>query len=221
MLKDRVIVALDVGDTKKAKYFVNKLSPCVRIFKIGAQLFTECGPEIIRYILKKKREVFLDLKFFDIPNTVANAVKSAVRLKVKMLTLHIQGADEMLKAAVKAGREEAARLKMKRPLLIGVTVLTSQKAHPGEILQLAKRGISCGLDGVVCSAKEISLLRGKIKNNFLIITPGIRPKDTKADDQKRTATAQEAIKAGADYIVVGRPILEAADPIKAVESLFY
>ena len=219
MSKDRVIVALDVGSAKKAKYFVNKLSPYVRTFKIGAQLFTECGPEIIRYILQKKREVFLDLKFFDIPNTVANAVKSAVRLKVKMLTLHIQGGDEMLKAAVQAGRDEAARLEIKRPLLIGVTVLTSQKAHPGEILRLAKKGIGCGLDGVVCSAKEISLLRGKIKNKFLIITPGIRPKDAKADDQKRTATAQEAIKAGADYIVVGRPILETKDPLKAVADL--
>ena len=215
----KLILALDVDTFSKAKYFVNLLYPKIRIFKVGSQLFTGCGPKIIEFIHKKGAQVFLDLKFYDIPNTVANAVRQAARLEVKMLTLHISGGEQMLKEAVKAAKSEALRLKVKRPLLVGVTVLTSQLAEPREILKLAKLGLDCGLDGVVCSAQEIKLLRKNIPRKFIIVTPGIRPKSAPADDQKRTATAVEAIKAGSDFLVVGRPILEAKDPLAVAAEL--
>jgi len=215
----RVITALDVEDYAKAKSFVDKLYPQVKVFKVGLQLFTSCGPKIIRYINKKGAGVFLDLKFFDIPNTVANAIRQGVRLKTRMMTLHINGGEEMLAAALEAAQEESRRLKIKRPLLLGVTVLTSQKARPRAVLSLARSGLSCGLDGVVCSAKEAALLRSRIKQKFIIVTPGIRLKGAIADDQKRTAQASQAFACGADFIVVGRPLLKAADPLRALKEL--
>lgn len=218
-MKAKIIVALDVDSFIKAKYFVNKLYSKIRIFKVGAQLFTACGPKIIEYIHKKGAEVFLDLKFFDIPNTVANAVRQAVRLKVRMLTLHIWGGEEMIRASVKAAKEESRRLKIKPPLLIGVTVLTSKEVKPHGVLELAKVGLRDGLDGVVCSVRESMLLRKKIKKRFVIVTPGIRPNKAVGDDQKRTATARDAIRAGSDFLVIGRPILEAEDPVKAIKDL--
>ncbi|MCK9604694.1 MAG: orotidine-5'-phosphate decarboxylase [Candidatus Omnitrophica bacterium] len=217
--KAKIILALDVGNLKKAKYFVHKLYPEIKIFKVGLQLFSIGGPEIVKFVQNKGAEVFLDLKFFDIPNTVANAVTAAVQLKVKMFTLHISGGEEMLKAAVKAAKEASRCLKLKKPLLIGVTVLTSKKASPQAVLELAKKGLHCGLDGVVCSAREAAFLRGKIKKNFIIVTPGIRPKDAKAGDQKRTATVAEAIQSGSNFLVIGRPILEAADPLRAAKEI--
>ncbi|MCM8763321.1 MAG: orotidine-5'-phosphate decarboxylase [Candidatus Omnitrophica bacterium] len=209
-LSSRIILALDVDNFKKARYFVDLLYPEVKIFKVGSQLFTACGPQIIEYIHKKGAEVFLDLKYFDIPHTVAAAVYQAGRLKVKMLTLHILGGPTMLKSAVAVAKRQT--------LLIGVTVLTSQKTGPQEVLKLAKFGLSCGLDGVVCSAQEAALLRRKIRKKFIIVTPGIRPEGYKADDQTRTATAQQAREAGADFIVVGRPILEAKNPQEALKQ---
>jgi len=217
--QDKIILALDVDSVKKAKYFVNELYLEVKVFKVGLQLFTACGPKIIEFIHNKGAEVFLDLKLFDIPNTIANAVRQAVRLRVEMLTLHIAGGEEMLRAAVKAAQKEAAQLKIKRPLLIGVTVLTSQKAESQDVLKLAKMGLARGLDGVVCSPKEIKLLRSKIKRKFIIVTPGIRPKGAGKDDQKRTLTAQEALAAGSDLLVVGRPVLEAKNPVLAIRRL--
>lgn len=218
-LPTKIILALDVDTFAKAKYFVNKLYPQIKIFKVGCQLFTSCGPKIIEFIRHKGAEAFLDLKFFDIPHTVANAVRQAVRHKVKMLTLHILGDEEMLKLAVGAAREESKKLKTKRPLLIGVTVLTSKDATSSDVLTLAKMGLECGLDGVVCSAREVRTLRQAIKKKFIIVTPGIRPKSAQKDDQKRTMTAREAIKAGSDFLVVGRPILEAKDPLKVAREL--
>lgn len=218
-LRRKIILALDVDSEKKARYFVDRLYPEIKIFKVGLQLFTLCGPAIIKYINKKGAGVFLDLKIFDIPNTAANAVRSAVRQKVKMLTLHIAGAEEMLKAAKGAAEDEADRLKLKRPLLIGVTVLTSKKASPAEVLRLAKIGLSCGLDGVVCSAREARALRRNLGKRFLIVTPGIRIDKTAGDDQKRTATVREAISAGSDFLVIGRPILKARDPLAMVQRL--
>ncbi|MBU0503991.1 MAG: orotidine-5'-phosphate decarboxylase [Candidatus Omnitrophota bacterium] len=215
-----IILALDVDTLTKARYFVNRLYSKVKIFKVGPHLFTAFGPRIVDIIHKKRAGVFLDLKFHDIPNTVSNAVRQAVKLKVKMLTLHISGGEEMLKSAVKAASEEARKLKVKRPLLVGVTVLTSQKSSPQAILKLAKLGLNCGLDGVVCSVREAVFLRKNIKNKFLIITPGIRADNTVCDDQKRTATASEAIQAGSDFLVVGRPILRAKNPLKAAKKLF-
>ncbi|MDD5618282.1 MAG: orotidine-5'-phosphate decarboxylase [Candidatus Omnitrophica bacterium] len=218
-LKEKIIVALDVDRESKAKKLVNLLSRHVKIFKVGSILFTQSGPSIIKYVQKKNCGVFLDLKFFDISNTVANAVRQAVRLKVKMLTLHISGGDKMLESAVAAAKDESKRLNIKKPLLIGVTVLTSKDAKPKEVLHLAKLGLSCGLDGVVCSANEAAMLRRKIKQKFIIVTPGIRQKDAKRDDQKRTATAKEALRAGSNYLVVGRPIVKAEDPVKAVKEM--
>jgi orotidine-5'-phosphate decarboxylase len=214
-----IILALDVDNLKKAKYFVRLLYPRIKIFKVGVQLFTNCGPQVAEFIKKRGGEVFLDLKFFDIPNTVANAVRSAVRLKVRMLTLHILGDADMLRQAVEAARDEAGRLRLKRPLLIGVTVLTSKEAHFSDVLTLAKIGLDCGLDGVVCSAREARHLRQEIKRKFLIVTPGIRPKSAGTNDQRRTTTVREAIEAGSDFLVIGRPILEADDPLKTVQEL--
>ena len=182
----KMILALDVDTFAQATYFINTLFPRVKIFKVGAQLFTACGPRIMEFIHKSGAEVFLDLKFFDIPHSVANATRQAVRQKVKMLTLHILGGEEMLKAAVAAARDEAKKIKTQRPLLIGVTILTSKETKPAEVLALAKTGLACGLDGVVCSAREAPTLRQAVKKKFIIVTPGIRPKSAQRDDQKRT-----------------------------------
>jgi len=218
-MKPEIILALDVDSFSRAKYFVNKLYPKIKIFKVGLQLFTASGPKIIDMIHQKGGRVFLDLKLFDIPNTVNKAVRQAARHKVKMLTLHISGGEEMLKAAVAAARDEAGKLQVQRPLLIGVTVLTSKEANPKDILALAKTGIQSGLDGVVCSVREARHLRSRIKRKFLIVTPGIRPKGVEKNDQKRTATVKEAVQAGSNFLVVGRPILEAKDPLKVVLEL--
>lgn len=218
-MKSEIILALDVDDLSKARYFVNKLYPKVKIFKVGAHLFTALGPKIIETINRKGAQVFLDLKFFDIPNTVAQAVRAAVRHKVKMLTLHILGDEEMIKAAVYAAKDEARKLKIKKPLLIGVTVLTSKEANSSDVFTLAKMGIEFGLDGVVCSAREAKFLKNNIKQKFVIVTPGIRPQGVVSNDQKRTATVAEAQEAGSNFLVIGRPILEAKDPLKAVEGI--
>ncbi len=218
-MTEKIILALDVDNFERAKYFVDLLYPEIKIFKVGVHLFTTCGPEIVKYIEKKGAEVFLDLKFFDIPNTVAQAVRQAVRLKVKMLTMHILGDEEMIRAAIEAAKEEARLLKTKPPLLIGVTVLTSKETTSSDVLILARLGIESGLDGVVCSAREVAFLKKEIKQPFIIVTPGIRPPKISSNDQKRTATVQEAIAAGSDYLVIGRPILEAKDPREALKEL--
>lgn len=215
----KLILALDVNSFSQAKYFINKLYPKIKIFKVGYQLFTTCGPKIIEFINHIGGQVFLDLKFFDIPHTVANAVRQAVRLKVAMLTLHILGDEDMLKTAVRAAKEESRCLKVKRPWLIGVTVLTSKDATSSDVLTLARVGIECGLDGLVCSAQEAALLRKKIRKKFSIVTPGIRPKGALMGDQKRTATVEEAINAGSNFLVIGRPILEAKDPLSVVKEM--
>ncbi len=217
---DKLILALDVDNGRKAKYFVNKLYPQIKIFKIGSQLFTACGPEIVKFVIGKKAEVFLDLKFFDIPNTVICAVCQAVRLKVMMFTLHILGGEEMVRAAVSTAKKEAERLKIRKPLVIGVTILTSQQVNPKEILRLAKSGLEWGLDGVVCSARETALLRQRLGRKFIIVTPGIRAKLSAKDDQKRTAAAKESLRAGSSFLVLGRPILEAKDPVQAAKEIF-
>lgn len=215
----QIILALDADNFDKAKYFVDKLYPKIKIFKVGIQLFISCGPQIINFINEKGGEVFLDLKFFDIPNTVVNAVKAVVQLKVKMFTLHILGGADMLAAALRAAKEETAQLKIERPLLIGVTILTSKETKSSDVLTLARIGIECSLDGVVCSAREAQFLRKEIKKDFLIVTPGIRPDTAAKDDQKRTATVSEAVKAGSDFLVIGRPILQAKDPLAAAEEI--
>jgi orotidine-5'-phosphate decarboxylase len=216
-VKPELILALDVDSLEEAKRFIDCLYPQVKMYKVGSQLFTAVGPQILEYINEKGAGAFLDMKFFDIPNTVAHAVKAATRMKVKMLTLHILGDEEMLKEAKKAAIEEAEKAHVGRPLLIGVTVLTSKDATSSDVFTLAKIGLECGLDGVVCSAREAGFLREKLGQDFVIVTPGIRPDGVAKDDQKRTATVSEAAQAGSTHLVVGRPILRASDPLKAAK----
>lgn len=221
MSKEKLIVALDTGDLEKAKRIVNELSGVVRIFKVGSQLFTRYGPKAVDMVNKRNCKVFLDLKFHDIPNTVKGAVESAKDLGVFMLTIHTLGGKEMLKAASSIPN---------RPKLVGVTVLTSLNNNDlsnlgidrnveNEVLYLAKLAKDSELDGVVCSPKEIVLVRKKIGKDFIIVTPGIRLKGDKTSDQKRVLTLKEAISLGADYIVIGRPILEAKEPIKVAREI--
>ena len=214
----QIILALDVDTLQQARYFVNKLYPKIKIFKVGSHLFTAYGPKVIQLLHKKGAQVFLDLKYYDIPNTVAQAVAAATRLKVKMLTLHITGGQEMIQAAVTAANQQAKISQVTRPLLIGVTVLTSKKATTAEVLQLAKLGIACGLDGIVCSAQEAAQLRGKINKKFVIVTPGIRLDQLARDDQKRTATVSQAVKSGSNFLVIGRPILKAKYPVAQTQE---
>lgn len=214
----QIILALDVDTLEAAADFVDRLYPKIKIFKVGSRLFTAYGPEVIEMLHRKGAQVFLDLKYFDIPNTVAGAVAAAVRLRVKMLTLHISGGVKMLEAAVVAAARQAKASKVAKPLLIGVTVLTSQAAEVKEVLALAKMGVSSGLDGVVCSVREAVILRQKIKKDFFIITPGLRANNSARDDQKRIATVGQAVKAGSNFLVIGRPILKAEDPLAMTEE---
>jgi orotidine-5'-phosphate decarboxylase len=217
-----LIVALDVDTIDKAEVVINTLYPAVKIFKVGPVLFTAYGPRAIDLIRKKGAEVFLDLKYHDIPNTVAHAVRQAARLGIGMLTLHISGGEEMLRAAVLAAQEETQALSIKKPLLLGITVLTSDSSKGNTletVLERAKLARKSGLDGVVCSVGEAAAVRKACGEDFIIVTPGIRLAGSKTDDQKRIATPEDAKKAGANFIVVGRPILEAQDPLKAAEGI--
>jgi orotidine-5'-phosphate decarboxylase len=219
----KIILALDVADLSSARRFMNIVGGTLKIIKIGPVLFTAYGPKVVEMVRNKGAEVFLDLKFHDIPNTVANAVRQATRLKVKMLTLHTAGGEEMMQRAAQAAKEEAARLKIKKPILLGITVLTSDKSSANTkaiVVARARLAKKSGLDGIVCSVHEAKAVRKACGKNFVIVTPGIRPKGAQAADQKRVATAQDAIAAGADYIVVGRPILEAKDPVAAIKAFF-
>ena len=215
MTNNPLIVALDVETLGHAKTLVETLGDHVQIYKVGSQLFTACGPEVIYYLEKLGKKVFLDLKFHDIPNTVASAVQSAAGLKVFMLTVHTVGGHEMLKAAV-------AKKGSHGPLIVGVTVLTSEKQAVNMaalVLERAKLAFSAGLDGVVASAEEAALIRREFGPKFIIVTPGIRPKDASEDDQKRVATPKSAIESGSNYLVVGRPIVKARDPRQAAKDI--
>ncbi len=220
-LKERLIVALDVDSAERALQLVTLLSAEVRHFKIGAQLFTACGPEVMRHIAQRGGSVFLDLKFHDIPQTVASAVRAArAHPGMFMLTVHAAGGLEMMREAARAAAEDTSGTS--RPKVVAVTRLTSDPETPataGEVLQRAKTAKEAGLDGVVCSAHETAALRKQFGSDFIIVNPGIRPKGYKADDQKRVATAREALEAGASYIVVGRPVIGATDPLAAVRQL--
>jgi orotidine-5'-phosphate decarboxylase len=222
-LTDKLIVALDCYTLSEAESIVKRLYPTVKMFKVGSQLFTSCGQEALKFIYQKGAKVFLDLKFLDIPNTVFSAVASGTGLSaVFMMTVHTTGGSEMLKAAVAGATKRASELKIVRPLIIGVTSLTSEKesvATLETVLLRARLARDAGLDGVVCSVNEAAKVRETLGRDFKIITPGIRPRGYKNDDQARVATAQEALKAGSDYLVVGRPILQADDPLKAVKDL--
>jgi orotidine-5'-phosphate decarboxylase len=224
-LKGKIIVALDVGSGEEALALVSGLKDA-RVFKVGMELFTAEGPGLLKEIARLGKRVFLDLKFHDIPNTLAGAVRCATRHDVYMLTLHTSGGKEMMARAAEAAAQEAQRLGKSRPYLLGVTVLTSFKEAELEevglfasvseqVLRLASLAREAGLDGVVCSPQEIELIRTELGKDFLVVTPGIRPAWAAAQDQKRVMTPGEALKKGADYLVIGRPITHAASPQEA------
>jgi orotidine-5'-phosphate decarboxylase len=206
-VKSKLIVALDVDSYERATKLVKELGEFVDIFKVGSQLFTRVGPRIIEFINARDKKCFLDLKFHDIPSAVEKAVESASALRVFMLTVHTSGGADMLVAA--AGVPN-------RPLLLGVTVLTSDGGNVKiEVLRLARLAKKCGLNGVIASPREVRSLRAAHGKKFLIVTPGIRPAWVNAGDQRRVMSPAEALSAGASYIVVGRPIVTAPKPLGA------
>ncbi len=221
----KLIVAVDTEDLKIAEQLIERLIPIVKIFKVGSPLFTAAGARILELIQQKGAAAFLDLKFHDIPNTVSHAVEAACRHNPLMLTVHTLGGSQMLRAAKQARDHSGSDTK-----LLGVTILTSmdkgQLEEVGlsasvneEVLCLAQMAGACGLDGVVASPEEAGMLRQSLGPDFIIVTPGIRPAGPMSDDQRRTMQAKEAVSAGADYLVVGRPITQAQDPYKAAEAI--
>jgi orotidine-5'-phosphate decarboxylase len=227
---ERLIVALDVDTKVKALELVDKLKKDVKIFKIGSELFTSCGPDIVKEVKDMGCDAFLDLKFHDIPNTVAKSAVSAVRLGAFLFNVHASGGPDMMKKAAEAAREEAKKLKVKKPLVIAVTVLTSMDQNnlkktgvddsmETQVLRLAALAKEAGLDGVVASPAEVASIRSRLGKDFVIVAPGVRPSWAAVNDQKRIATPKEAIAGGADFIVVGRPITEAPDPAVAAKKV--
>lgn len=230
--RSKLIVALDVPTLEEAERWVILLKGRISLFKVGSVLFTAEGPSVVEMIRRQGGEVFLDLKFHDIPNTVAEACRVATRLGVSMLNLHIVSGKKVLQDAAKAVSEEASRQGLRKPYLLGVTLLThldkTSLSHFGwdlegemkeEVIHLATLAKEDGLDGVVCSPQEIRPVREALGKEFLIVTPGIRPAGSNLHDQKRVSRPKEAMTAGADYIVVGRPILESKAPLKTVEAI--
>jgi orotidine-5'-phosphate decarboxylase len=229
-MRNPIIVALDVPAVDAALDLAAQLAPVCGGFKIGSELFTTAGPDIVKKIRERGALVFLDLKFHDIPNTVAKAVAAAVRLDVQMLTVHAGGGTEMLKAAEKSAEETAYKLGRTPPLVLGVTVLTSLDSAAlrevgldvnveYQVRRLAYVAAKAGLRGLVCSPLEISALRKTIPAQVQLVVPGIRTGAEKADDQKRTMTPREAIAAGANWLVIGRPIYGAENPRAAAEAI--
>ncbi|MDD4908528.1 MAG: orotidine-5'-phosphate decarboxylase [Candidatus Omnitrophica bacterium] len=217
----KLITALDVDSFEKSRKLVDLLFPEVKIFKVGLQLYLACGDKIIRYINKKGGKVFLDLKFHDIPNTVGRASAEIVKLGVLMFNVHAQGGKDMMRQARIDADKEAKRLRKKRPVILGVTVLTSQQdtSTTVRVMELAREAREAGLDGVVCSANEAVVIRRGFGREFIIVTPGIRPAGAQVNDQKRISTPAQAKSCGVDYIVVGRPIIEADKPLKAAQGI--
>jgi orotidine-5'-phosphate decarboxylase len=219
---DTIIVALDVKTEREALDLVTQLRETVTWFKVGLQLYTAAGPDVVHEIVRTGAKVFLDLKLHDIPNTVAGAVASAAGLGVDMLTIHLNGGEAMIRAAVETAGDQVT--------IVGVTVLTSQTDQTlGEIgvnegvekqvIRLARLGIDCGIRALVASPREAALLRNEFGKDVKIITPGIRPKGVAAGDQQRITTPLEAIEAGADYLVIGRPIVADREPAGAVRRI--
>jgi orotidine-5'-phosphate decarboxylase len=228
--QDKLIVALDVATLEEADRTVKTLSSAVKTFKIGKELFTAVGPDAVRMVHAHGGRVFLDLKFHDIPNTVGSACEAATKLGVFMMNVHASGGKNMLFQAVQSVHKTAAEKKIQPPRLLAVTVLTSltdrdlkeigvNKKVTKQVEGLALLAQQCGLDGVVASGQEIELLRTAAGKDFLIVTPGVRPVWAAQGDQKRIITPKEAIEKGADYIVVGRPITQAKDPLEAAEKI--
>ena len=225
MKQSKIIVALDFADASSALALVGRLDSSLCRLKVGKELFTAAGPDLVRALVARGFEVFLDLKFHDIPNTVAAACRAAAGLGVWMMNVHASGGRRMMTAA-----QEALAGLERRPLLIAVTVLTSMSAEDlgevgvsdapaDQVLRLARLTQDCRLDGVVCSAQEATLLRADLGAAFRLVTPGIRPAGTEAGDQRRVMTPVEALRAGATDLVIGRPITAAADPLAALQQI--
>jgi orotidine-5'-phosphate decarboxylase len=226
----RVIVALDFANPMHALALADRLDPRACALKVGKEMFVVAGPEPVRWMIERGFRVFLDLKFHDIPNTVAQACAAATRLGVWMLNVHAAGGSAMLKAARASTDATADETGRPRPLLIAVAVLTSlgdqdladvgvSETAPRQALRLARLTAAAGLDGVVCSAAEAPGLRTALGPRFTLVTPGIRPAGTAKDDQTRIVTPEAAVANGADYLVIGRPITQAADPLAALKSI--
>ncbi len=233
-MNEHLIVSLDLNDLQKIKEIVGQLKGLVNFYKIGAIPFTYFGIEVIRFLKGDGNRIMLDLKYHDIPNTVARACEGAMAMGVDFLTLHTSGGFSMLEEAVKATLIVSDIKKIEKPKLLGITVLTSideayfkdlygdlKRNLKEQVIFLAQLARSAGLDGVVASPKEIGVIRKECGKDFMIVTPGIRPKDqaVDADDQARFMTPKDAMKAGADYIVIGRPIVKAAAPREAAEKI--
>jgi len=229
--KDRIIVALDVDSAAEARELIAEIGDAVGAFKIGLQLFAATGPELVREIASSGHKVFLDLKFHDIPNTVAKAGVEAARLGVWMFNVHALGGGEMMRRTVIEVDEVCAKEGLSRPKMIAVTVLTSSDANElrdvgierevtKEVVHLAQLTAKCCMDGVVASAQEAKRIRQAVGvDRFLVVTPGIRPTSATNDDQKRVMTPAEAVSSGSDLLVIGRPITKAADKLGAVASI--
>jgi orotidine-5'-phosphate decarboxylase len=229
--RDRLIVALDVETPEKARAIVSELKTHAGMFKIGSQLFTAAGPGIVREIVGTGGRLFLDLKFHDIPNTVARAGVEAARLGVSIFNVHASGGSEMMRRTAAEVHDAAARENFAPPRVIAVTALTSADAATlaevgfsssvdEQVERLARMASDCGMDGVVASPHEVGLVRAAVgRKDFLVVTPGVRPAGTSHGDQKRVMTPAEAVRAGADYLVIGRAILEAPDMIRAAEEI--
>ncbi len=231
LARNKLIVALDVETARAARELFHELRETVGIFKIGSQLFTASGNEIVREIVGAGGRVFLDLKFHDIPNTVAAACVEAVRLGVSMLNVHASGGGEMMRRTAQAVAEVSAKENLPPPVLLAVTVLTSSDATmlaetgiaakiETQVAALAKLAHDSGMNGVVASPHEVAIVRAQIPaKDFVIVTPGVRPASVSNDDQRRVMTPAEAVRAGADYLVVGRAILKAKEPSRAAELI--
>ena len=229
-IKNPIIAALDVPTAEQALKLAEQIAPAVGAFKIGKELFVSAGPDIVKRVRDTGASVFLDLKFHDIPNTVAKAIASAVRLDVQLTTIHTSGGSEMMRAAEKSAQDTAKMLGQPVPLVLGVTVLTSSTnetlAELGieadtekQVVRLAQLAVKSGLRGLVCSPLEIAALRKILPAHIQLVTPGIRTGAEKADDQKRTLSPREAMQAGASWLVVGRPIYAAENPRAAAEKI--
>ena len=229
-VRQRLIVALDLADPARAKTLATLLASEVGMFKVGKQLFTSAGPDMVRTIHDLGGEVFLDLKYHDISNTVAAAAVEATRLGVKLFNVHASGGPEMMRQTAAAVEDVCAKEGLRRPSVLGVTVLTSLDDSDldalgigggvaAQVVRLARMTQEAGLAGVVCSAQEVTDIRRACGDSFMLVTPGIRPAGQQAGDQKRVMTPGDAVRAGIDYIVVGRPITGADNPVEAARSV--
>jgi orotidine-5'-phosphate decarboxylase len=229
--RDRLVLALDVDSDKEALEIVAELRDDLGMFKVGHQLFTAYGPDIVRRITGMGGRVFLDLKYHDIPNTVAKASAEAVKLGVSIFNVHALGGLDMMKATAESARETAEKHNLPMPIVLAVTILTSMdekslrrelkivRSLRREVSHLARLAQRAGMHGVVASPQEVTMLRKAVRGKFVILTPGVRPAWAGKDDQKRIMTPAEAVAAGADYLVVGRPVLRAEDRKAAVKKI--